>query len=265
MLSAAEALSQFPGPPLEDPPTSPPRNSTGARGGERGGTTGARAAKLPRAAQRRGRCASSPGAAVAAQPTEGSRAAAALRPTCHQAKRLARRSSRCEHSTAPGLQRPGSGLGGCPGVAIWPARHRAERSAATCKPVSSPSGPSFTRSVKEAGPAISGHGKGPPRVSAGSAGLTVFASGMEARQGRDARTPVARRAARQPGPAQRGDAQAHRDLADQGPHADDTDPESTCPGSTQTTRQVLHHAPENGPRHQHPTATRGRHSEPSLA
>lgn len=33
------------------------------------------------------------------------------------------------------------------------------------------------------------------------------ASGMEARQGRDAGTPVARRAARQPGPAQRGDAQ----------------------------------------------------------
>lgn len=31
--SAAEAVSQFPGPPLEDPPTSPPRNSTGARGG----------------------------------------------------------------------------------------------------------------------------------------------------------------------------------------------------------------------------------------
>jgi hypothetical protein len=34
---------------------------------------------------------------------------------------------------------------------------------------------SFTRSVKESGPAIPGHGKGPPRASAGSAGLTVFA------------------------------------------------------------------------------------------
>ena len=33
---AAEAVSQFPGPPLEDPPTSPPRNSTGAQlGGAR--------------------------------------------------------------------------------------------------------------------------------------------------------------------------------------------------------------------------------------
>jgi hypothetical protein len=30
---AAEAVSRLPGPPLEDPPTSPPRNSTGARGG----------------------------------------------------------------------------------------------------------------------------------------------------------------------------------------------------------------------------------------
>ena len=67
---------------------------------------------------------------------------------------------------------------------------------------------SLTRSVREAGPAIPGRGNGPPRVSAGSAGLTVFASGMEARQGRDAGTPVARRAARQPGPAQRGDASA---------------------------------------------------------
>ena len=72
---------------------------------------------------------------------------------------------------------------------------------------------SFMRSVKETGPAIPGHGTGPPRASAGSAGLTVFASGMEARQGRDAGTPVARRAARQPGPAQRGHAQAHGDLA----------------------------------------------------
>ena len=40
---------------------------------------------------------------------------------------------------------------------------------------------SLTRSVKESGPAIPGHGKGPPRVSAGNAGLAVFASGMEAR------------------------------------------------------------------------------------
>jgi len=35
---------------------------------------------------------------------------------------------------------------------------------------------------------------------------------MKAHQGRDTGTPVARRAARQPGPASRGDALAHRDL-----------------------------------------------------
>jgi hypothetical protein len=38
---------------------------------------------------------------------------------------------------------------------------------------------SFTRSVKESGPAIHGHGKGPPRVSAGSAGLTVLREGRQ--------------------------------------------------------------------------------------
>jgi hypothetical protein len=34
---------------------------------------------------------------------------------------------------------------------------------------------SFTRSVKETGPAIPGHGNGPPRASAGIAGLAGFA------------------------------------------------------------------------------------------
>ena len=38
---------------------------------------------------------------------------------------------------------------------------------------------SFTRSVKETGPAIPGHGKGPPRASAGSAGLTVLREGWQ--------------------------------------------------------------------------------------
>lgn len=33
---------------------------------------------------------------------------------------------------------------------------------------------SFTRSVKEGGPAIHGHGYGPPRASGGNAGLTVL-------------------------------------------------------------------------------------------
>ena len=35
-VEAAEAVSQFPGPPLEDPPTSPPHSLTGAQlGGAR--------------------------------------------------------------------------------------------------------------------------------------------------------------------------------------------------------------------------------------
>ena len=34
---------------------------------------------------------------------------------------------------------------------------------------------SLTRSVRETGPAIPGHGKGPRRVAAGIAGLAVFA------------------------------------------------------------------------------------------
>ena len=41
-----------------------------------------------------------------------SRGPAPLRPTCHQAQRLARRSSRCEHIDGFDLQRPGIGRGG---------------------------------------------------------------------------------------------------------------------------------------------------------
>jgi hypothetical protein len=36
---------------------------------------------------------------------------------------------------------------------------------------------SCTRSVKETGPAVPGHGKGPPRALAGIAGLTVLREG----------------------------------------------------------------------------------------
>jgi hypothetical protein len=38
---------------------------------------------------------------------------------------------------------------------------------------------SFTRSVKEPGPAIPGNGKGLPRASAGSAGLSVLREGLQ--------------------------------------------------------------------------------------
>jgi hypothetical protein len=141
-FSAAEAVSRFPGPPLEDPPTSPPRNSTGAPWGERGGTTGARAApphgrrsvaadvpaRLAQRLQRRRPDDPSSGGSAADVPPS--------------AATLARRSSRCEQFDAAGTQRPGSG-----------------------------------------------HGKGPPRASAGSAGLTVLGQGWKPVRGE---TPVPR-------------------------------------------------------------------------
>ncbi len=179
-------------------------------------------------------------------------------------ERLARRSSRYGHLDAPGLQRPGSGLGGCPG---WRSGRRGTERSAAQRPAS--------LSVRQAGLVHAqreGNRARDPRARERAAACLSrqrrpdrVASGMEARQGRDAGTPVARRAARQPGPALRGDAHVHRDLAHQGRHTDDTDPESTRPDSAQPTQQVLHHAPENRPRHQHPTAMRGCHSEPRLA
>ena len=60
---------------------------------------------------------------------------------------------------------------------------------------------SFTRSVKESGPAIPGHGKGPPCVSAGIAGLIVLRQGWKPVRGE---TPVPRRLdAQRNGPAPR--------------------------------------------------------------
>ena len=62
-------------------------------------------------------------------------------------------------------------------------------SAATCERGPIAKRASFTRSVKESGPAIPGHGKGPPRGSAGSAGLTVSRQGWKPVRGE---TPVPR-------------------------------------------------------------------------
>ena len=42
---------------------------------------------------------------------------------------------------------------------------------------------SLTRSVRESGPAVPGHGKGPPRVSAGTAGLAVLREGWQPDRG----------------------------------------------------------------------------------
>ena len=91
---------------------------------------------------------------------------------------MARRSSRCEHLSVflhSCIQRPGYGHGGWPG---WRSgRRRTERSDLQAGQFAKRA--SFTRSVKETRPAIPGHGKGPPRGSAGIAGLAVSREGWQ--------------------------------------------------------------------------------------
>lgn len=102
---AAQAVRRFPGPPLEDPPTSPPRPSTGVVAGARWDDW--RTAALPTSTQRRGRCDSSPGAALAAKSTRSiyRRRLCGRRDT----KRSGWRDGRADGRTS---ERPGFGLGG---------------------------------------------------------------------------------------------------------------------------------------------------------
>ncbi len=85
-------------------------------------------------------------------------------------------------------------------------------SAATCEPARSPSGRRSCAAGRTKKPAIPGHGKGPQRVSAGSAGLAVLRQGWKPVRGE---TPVprwldaqrdspARAAGRRPGPQRPG-------------------------------------------------------------
>jgi hypothetical protein len=131
------------------------------------------------------------------------------------------------HFSAPGLQRPGYGLGGWPG---WRSdRRRTERSAAQRSDLQAgqfAKRASFTRSVKEQRPAIPGARERAATCFSRLRRPDRVASGMEARQGRDAGTSVARRAAQQPDPAQRGDARAHRDLASVTPQHPSPEPAS---------------------------------------
>ena len=208
---------------LKIPPQVPLIQDGGAVGGSRGAepapwaataTSGARAtangvtATLARRLQR------------AARPC--SRGPAAMRPTCHQAQRLARRSSGPELTSVSGG--PAPGMPGGRGDDLARAQHTgaelAERSARAAgqfvKRASETEGGHVPVTALSE-PAIPGHGKGRPRRPAGAPGLLLklptaawlFARGMEARQGRDA-VPLtaARCAARQPGPAQRR--RAHR-------------------------------------------------------
>lgn len=147
---AAEAVSRFPGPPLEDPPTSPPHWLTGARGGSAVGrlahglplpTVGAASRPMCQLTWRSGcsaagRTITSSGGPAADVPPSAANGAAVepLIAGCAAATPL---------RATQGLRLSAARLRAwrVTGVAIWPAPHRAERSAATCKPVSSPSGP----------------------------------------------------------------------------------------------------------------------------
>ena len=115
---------------LKIPPPVPLTLDGGAAGGS---AVGRLAHWLPQCVQ--------VGAATQRRP-HCSPAAAALRPTCHRAQRMARRSSRSGHKSEPAFAFRAARLRAwrVVGGTIWPAQHRAEHSAANCKPVSSSSG-----------------------------------------------------------------------------------------------------------------------------
>jgi hypothetical protein len=218
---AAEAVSRFPGPPLEDPPTSPPHWLTGARGGS---AVGRLAHGLPPPHGRRSVAADGP--ARLAQRLQRSR------PNDHEQRRpCSRRDTKrsdwrggraadrwlCSGAAAaspslhPVFSGPATGLAGDRGGDLaGAAPSGAQRSDLQAGQFAKRA--SFTRSVKESGSAIPGHGKGPPLVSAGSAGLTVLREGWQpvgARRrypGGSTRSAMAR-------PRAAGHAQAHRDMA----------------------------------------------------
>jgi hypothetical protein len=172
--TAAEAVRRFPGPPLEDPPTSPPHPWMGAPWGERGGLPRRR---LPARAAKQ-------------------RAAAMPRPSTRRP--CGRRDTKPPQAAtgAPGEPRRADPSGGrlrawrVPGVTIWPARSaRSAAKAAKCRPVRQALA-CWARSAQDRGAsAIRGHGQGRLRTHADAAGLAEFASGMEARRGE---TPVPR-------------------------------------------------------------------------
>ena len=165
---AAEAVSWFPGPPLEDPPTSPPRPQDGGLWGERGGTTGALAA--PQVGRR-----------STAKPTARSRAAAALRPTCHQESRRRTTGAAVEPRRALSVRRPGFGRGDDRGGDLdGAAPSEAQRSDLQAGQFAKWA--SFTRSVKEPGP------RSPVREGrrieiAGAAGLAELREGWQPGRG----------------------------------------------------------------------------------
>ena len=205
---AAEAVSRFPGPPLEDPPTSPPRNSTGARGGSAVGrlahalpfpTGGAASRPMCQLAWRSGcsaagRTITSSGGSAADVPPSAANGAAV-----EPLRALQRIRSSAARLRAWRVA----------GVTVW--HERSSRSAAQCAssgPVRQ-AGPSVAYSRRTSGPALPGHGKGRLHYAAGAASPDVLREGWKPDRVETATKERARCGARQPGPAQRGRAQ-HR-------------------------------------------------------
>jgi hypothetical protein len=131
-----------------------------------------------------------------------SRGSAALRPTCHQAnarERLARRSSRPEHTVHSGG--PAPGVAGGRGDDLARAQ-QTKRSAVREQRVSSSSGTvgrGHATDIRDRDPWPR---EGPPSSPRPRSGLCRVARGMEAHQG--SRRTAARCAARQPDPAHHG-------------------------------------------------------------
>lgn len=172
--SAAEAVSRFPGPPLEDPPTSPPRNSTGARGGS---AVGRPAHGLPPPHGRRSVAADVP--ARLAQRLQRSR------PDDHEQRRLCGRRAtkrsdwrggRAAASTSmhPVFSGPAPGLAGAwGGVRDARAPSGAQRSDLRARP-DRQAGVGHAQHDGRRSPRSPGTGKGRRVVTAGSAGLAVL-------------------------------------------------------------------------------------------
>jgi hypothetical protein len=125
------------------------------------------------------------------RPAHRSSGSASLRTTCHQAQRLARRSSRPEQTQRSGGPAPGMAGGRGDDLARTPHTKRSatQCSAAPCAaygPVRR-AGPSVAKARRTWGPAIPGRGKGRRRNHRRRSRPNRVGRGTEARQGRDAK------------------------------------------------------------------------------
>jgi hypothetical protein len=156
--SAAEAVRRLPGPPLEDPPTSPPHPQDGGLlGGARWDDRRMRCQLMEGGAASHRTCQPGwRGGCNEGDSTLTSSGVSAADVPSSAATGVAVERLRALVDLVFRYQRPGNGHGGCPG---WRSgRH--ERSAATCKPVSSPSGPRSRAAGRKPGPRSPGTGSG---------------------------------------------------------------------------------------------------------